>query len=1101
MSVKLVIQLLGEFHITYDNLPVENFSTARLQSILAYLLLHHDIPQPRRRLAYLFWPDSSESGARNNLRQLIYQFRQVLPDPDRFLIGDTNTIGWRLDEDQAIDIIELEQALQQANTAEKQRNSDLQRYALEKIAQNFRGALLPGCYDEWITPDRERIQSQFVSALQKLVLLQEYNRDYPAAIQTGQVLLHLNPLDENLYVQLMRLHRLNYDNAGAIRIYQTACDTLEHELGIAPGPNLREAARRIEQMESIGEKLNAADTLPIQYLVGRQAEWQQLLLAWQRAVNGQAGMVIISGEAGIGKSRLAEEMLLWADKQGIITARSHTYGVEGQLTMAPVAEWLRDPQIQINVANLEIIWQIEISRLLPEFRIDHPELPKPEPINEFGQRQRFFDALARAILQSKFPTLLLIDDLQWCDQETIEWLHFLLRFDPQSPLLIVGTTRIEEINPALTRLIQQLRASVNVTEIELQPLDAPETAKLASQIVGKDLDLPAALRLYQETDGNPLFVIEMMRGGFNDLQGKVENGLKGAAGTYQTTILPPRLHAVILQRLTQLSPAARRVAEIGAVYGKPFTLELLLHAGSEPEDSLVNLLNELWQKLIIREQTANTYEFTHEKLREVAYSELSTPQHRLLHRRIAQVLEDLYKTNLEPVYGQIAVHYDRAGVPEKALPYYNLAGLAAASVYANEEAITLLKRGLELVQLLPASAKRDLLELDLLFAITPSYRITKGWTAPELGKALNRALTLCNQVGTPAQHAEILYGLQSLFVVEGRLEKVQLTYEEMSQLFLQTQGSLPKFAGLMYTGARLHMGRFIEAHKSFEEIIASHDEEEVRVLQNSQGVNYLSHGYAWNAHALWFLGLPETALKYGNQGVEIARQYAQPFNQALSVTYLAMLQELLADSAAFRTQAEEALKLTQESRAPYYQQWAQILVHFADACDQPSKSHLVRLEEAIHDFINAGVRLRMPYYLSLLARGCHQFGDDEKALKVIEEALSVAFSSHERCWDAELHRLRGEFMLSRDIKGLEDSGFDDAVSYVETAYLRSMEIAKAQQALIYELRAAIDLTRLYTSQNRSGEGKKLLAPILSRFTEGHSLPEIQSARSLLEVPD
>jgi predicted ATPase/DNA-binding SARP family transcriptional activator len=1093
MPSKLVIQLLGDFYITFNGQPVESFATSRLQSILAYLLLHHDIPQPRRRLSYLFWPDSSESSARNNLRQLIYQLRQALPDPDRFLTSDVNTIGWKLDHDQTLDVAVLEQAVEQASAAEKQQNPDLQRYALEQAAQTFHGALLPDCYEEWITPERERIHTMAVMSLQKLITLQEQRRDYSAAIQTGQILLHLDPLDENMYYLLMRLHRLNHDHAGAIRIYQTARETIERELGVSPGPVLQEAYERILQSESADlHPQKTANPPRLQSLIGRQAEWQRLRNAWQRASNGSAGMVILSGEAGIGKSRLAEEMVLWADQQGIITARARAYGVEGQLTLAPVTEWLRDPHIQAGFAILEPIWLIEVSRLLPELRVNNPKLPKPEPITEYGQRQHFFEALARAVLFPKHSILLLVDDLQWCDQETIEWLHFLLRFNPRFPLLILATVRSEETHPGLTRLIQQLHASESVTEIELQPLDASETAKLAGQTAGKELDLPAAMRLYQETEGNPLFVIEMVHAGFRDRS--IKDGMD-LFEEFQPSILPPRVQAVILHRLAQVSISARRAAEIGAVYGQPFTLNLLLQAGHEEEDSLVGSLDELWQKRIIREQAANTYEFTHDKLREVAYTELSAPQRRLLHHRVAQALEALYSTNLEPVNGQIAVHYDRAGVPEKAIPFYEMAGTAAANVYANEEAISLLNRGLELLLQIPAGTKRDIQELALLFAIAPPYRITKGWTAPELGQVLNRTLVLCDQVGTPAQRAQVLYGLQSLYVVEGRLEKVEYTYTEMKQLFLQTQDSLPQFAGLMYTGSRLHMGRFLEAREAFEEIIASHNDEQVKNLQASQGVNYLALGHAWNAHALWFLGLPETALQCALDGVQIAAQYAQPFNQALTVTYLAMLQELRADSDAFCTQAEEALTLTQEYRAPYYQHWAHILVQFANACYRPSADHLARLEDAIQDFMATGARLRLPYYLSLLARASHQAGNNEKALTVIEQAMSEALNNQERCWDAELHRLRGEFLL------FQDANVVDAAGSSEAALLRSVEIARKQHALAFELRAALSLARLWQSQQRSLEGKRLLAPILSRFTEGQHSQDIQSARSLIGMAD
>ncbi len=1091
MPAKLVIQLLGDFLFTYNGTPLENFNTARLQSFLAYLLLHHDIPQPRRRIAYLFWPDSSETAARNNLRQLIYQLRQALPDPNRFLSGDANTIGWKLDSDQSLDVDVLERALEESTAAEKQHNPDLQRYALEQAAQAVRGLLLPDCYEDWIVPERERIQALEMSALHRLVNLQEQLRDYPAAIHIGQMLLRLDPLDENLYALQMRLHRLNDDPAGAVRVFQSARETLQRELGIRPGPLLQQSYEQIQQIESLEKDLKMSGSpVHLPSLIGRQAEWQQLRAAWQHSANGSAHMLILAGEAGIGKSRLADEMIRWADQQGILIARARAYGVEGQLTLAPVSEWLRAAHFQKGLDLIEPIWQIEISRLLPELLMSHPDLQAPGPITEYGQRQRFFEALARAMLYPNQPTLLLVDDLQWCDQETIEWLHYLLRFAPQAPLLILATLRSEEIHPALTRLIQQLHTYGNLTEIELHPLDASETAKLAGQTFGEELDLPAAMRLYRETEGNPLFVIEMIHAGFQPTLYRDE---KVANGSFPPPTLPPRVQAVILQRLSQLSGIARRTAEIGAVYGQPFTLHLLQEISHEDEDRLVGALDELWQKRIIRELTANTYEFTHDKLREVAYTEISAPQRHLLHRRVAQALETLHTAELEAVNGQIAAHYDRAGDPEKAIPYYETAAASAASVYANEDAISLLRRGLELLQQIPASSKRDIQELTLLFAIAPSYRFTKGWTAPELGPLLNRSLILCNQIGTPAQRAQVLYGLQSLYVVEGRLEKVIFTNTELRELFLQSQGTLPPFAGLMFTGSRFHMGHFVEARSAFEEIIANQNDEQVKDLQASQGVNYVSHAHAWNAHALWFLGFPDQALHYAQTGIQIASQYAQPFNRALTVTYLAMLQELRADWAAFRAQAEQALILTREYRAPYYYQWAQILVHFADACDDPSQSSLAQLEESIQVFISTGARLRLPYYYSLLARAYQQAGAYEKALTMIDRAISEALNNHERCWDAELHRLRGELILA------QGGNTSDGQLSAETAFQRALEIARTQQTPALELRAATSLARLWHRQGRSADVKPFLGPILNQFSEGRNTQDIQAAQTLLEL--
>jgi len=193
-----------------------------------------------------------------------------------------------------------------------------------------------------------------------------------------------------------------------------------------------------------------------------------------------------------------------------------------------------------------------------------------------------------------------------------------------------------------------------------------------------------------------------------------------------------------------------------------------------------------------------------------------------------------------------------------------------------------------------------------------------------------------------------------MYVVEGRLEMVQSTYEQMHRLFLRTQSSAPQFAGLMVAGARMHMGRFSEARAGFEEIIASHNEEQVRGLQTSQGVNYLVLGQAWDAHSLWCMGFPETALRRALEAVQIARRYAQPFNHALAVTYLATLQELRADSDAFRAQSAEALSQTRESHAVYYRLWARILVDFAEAGDSPSATHLAKLENAIDAFVATG---------------------------------------------------------------------------------------------------------------------------------------------------
>src|SRR5438067_1413675 len=269
--------------------------------------------------------------------------------------------------------------------------------------------------------------------------------------------------------------------------------------------------------------------------------------------------------------------------------------------------------------------------------------------------------------------------------------------------------------------------------------------------------------------------------------------------------LPPRVHTVLVGRLMQLSASARGFAELAATIGRAFTLDLLSTAGNVDAESAVRALDELWHKRIVREHGANSYDFTHDKLREVAYAEISAPQRRLLHRRVAQALEAMHAEDLEAVSGQLASHYERAGMIEQALPYYLQAAALAQCVYANEDAINLLLRSLELLELLPAGAKRDQQELGLQLALAPLYRVTKGWATVELERVLDRALALCDTVGDDAQRAQTLYGLQSVYVVQAKLERVQMASDKMHTLYQRSPGTeVPPFADMMLAGARLH---------------------------------------------------------------------------------------------------------------------------------------------------------------------------------------------------------------------------------------------------------------------------------------------------------
>jgi DNA-binding SARP family transcriptional activator len=694
----LSVSLLGDFCIRHDEAPVTDVDTPRLQSLLAYLMLHRDAPQSRAHLAFLFWPDTTEAQARTNLRYLLHRLRHALPDADSYLEVNVQTLQWRSDAPFILDLADFEAALARAEQVQRKGDSAAARESLERAVALYKGDLLPSCYDDWIISQREGMRQAYLSTLEQLVQMLEEQRDYPAAIRHAQRLLRHDPLHEAAYRCLIRLHALDGDRAGALRVYHTCATVLQRELGVKPSAATREAYEQLLGAEQRPYPAVPATTA-FSPLVGRESEWMQMQRAWRAVAAGrEPHVVMLRGEAGIGKTRLAEELLQWAARQGIATATARCYAAEGQLAYAPVTAWLRARPL----APLEDVWLAEVARLLPEVLARRPDLPRPGPLNEAWQRARLFEALARAIPRANQLLLLTIDDLQWCDRDTLEWLHFLLRFDRAARLLVVGTYRTEEVGDdhPLAFLLQALRLEGQVTEVELGPLDEAGTQVLATGIAGLEVGKETAQLLYRETEGNPLFVVETVRAGLSLHDRSPTAGpaklppdpSPGDAG------LPPKVRSVLEARLAQLSPPTRDLAELAAMIGREFSFELLARAGGCDEDTLIRELDELWQRRIVRERGADAYDFSHDKLREVVYSGMSAARRRLLHHHVAQALEALHAARLDPVSHQVAVHYERAGLPELAVPYYLRAAKVARHVYANDEAMALLQRGLALVE-------------------------------------------------------------------------------------------------------------------------------------------------------------------------------------------------------------------------------------------------------------------------------------------------------------------------------------------------------------------------------------------------------------------
>jgi predicted ATPase len=273
-------------------------------------------------------------------------------------------------------------------------------------------------------------------------------------------------------------------------------------------------------------------------------------------------------------------------------------------------------------------------------------------------------------------------------------------------LLLIGTVRVEETLPEnpLVAFLRSLQREGLLTEIALGPLSTTETASLAEQVARTSLEPDLATHLYHETEGNPLFVVEMVRAGSLAEAGSHADDELTAENarpllTRATSTLPPTVQTVLSARLAQLSPSARQVVNVASVIGREFAFSVLARACGEDEDTIVQGLDELWQRRIVREQgTGETYDFSHDKLREQAYAALSPGQRRLLHRRVAEAFEYVYPRNLDSVSGQLASHYERAGLPDQAIPFYVRAGQTAARIFANSQAIAAYQRAISLLE-------------------------------------------------------------------------------------------------------------------------------------------------------------------------------------------------------------------------------------------------------------------------------------------------------------------------------------------------------------------------------------------------------------------
>lgn len=744
MLSRFKFRLLGGYSITFDGQELTTvIPGVKAKLLLACLILAYGMPLSRKQLAFDFWMDSTERQALTNLRKLLHDLRESLPYSEQVLIVTATSLAWNTEWHSDSDVHEFELAAASSSIAE-----------LRRAEQLYQGELLHGYYEDWLDTRRRQMAQAYVNVLEKLIAMSESMRDYASALQYAQKLLIKEPLREDLYRTIMRLQAQNRDLAGVAQTYRDMCATWREELGITPAAETIELADQILKGEvRASMEATQSQALP---LIGRIPEWGRLQDAWKQATTGSNTMVLIQGESGIGKTRLALELQTLVDNQGYRTVFAGCYPAVRSLAYSPVIAWLRS----IPVPVLSPIWLSELSRLLPELAEKIPDLPRPGPIQESWQLRRWYEAIER-MLSSSQPLLLIVDDIQWSDSETLQLLAYLLRGNSGTQVLLVATMRIEEqLDDSVRQLLSSLDSERKLTRMKLAPFTEEETKQLLSAVVGEQLASSASPGMYARTGGNPLFIVETLQ----EWRAGGSNGEPGPS---------PLVRSVMENRIGKLSRDNRRLVLLLSTVGRPISAALLAALSGWQESALLEAVEQLVRLNLCHEDGDGFIDFTHRLIMETAYGMVSASRRRQCHRQIAEGLAAYYDEHTESFAGEIAFHYEAAGMEQKAIEYYEWAARVAESMRANETRIRYYRK---LSQLLPSERL-----LSNLTRLGDALILAGHWEEAET--TYRQWLACSGSSATIEDRSYCLAALGNCLRLQGRYEEARSLLEQAHRYF------------------------------------------------------------------------------------------------------------------------------------------------------------------------------------------------------------------------------------------------------------------------------------------------------------------------------
>ena len=854
-------------------------------------------------------------------------------------------------------------------------------------------------------------------------------------------------------------------------------------------------AFRVLREDEAESRFDARQRSALLPMIGRDQELALLLERWRQAVAGEGQLVLLSGEAGIGKSRIARALrdtlasephlrIRWQcspyhTDSALFPVIQHFTAAAGFTDDDPVGQKLDKLEALLaqaisNVAEVAPLFALMLS--LPTDRYGPLDLT-PQQL-----RARTLQALLDQLLglARQQPVLFILEDLHWIDPTTSELLQLVTDSIVGACVLTVVTTR--------PFAVPGFGGHSHVTRLTLNRLGREPTAAIIKRLTGgKALPAEVMGQIILKTDGMPLFVEELTRT-------VLESGLlqETDAAFVLTRPLPPlaipaSLHDSLMARLDRLAPI-KEVAQTAAVIGREFSHPLLSAVSPLADRELQAALSKLMEaELIYRRGVPPeaTYVFKHALVRDAAYESLLKSSRQLLHARIMEVLEQSFPDTPPEV---IARHAEEAGAPEKAVDYWQQAGERARQRSANVEAIIHLTRCLDVLATLPDRDDRLQQELSLQIALGNALIANRGYAAPEVGRAYERARELARRTGEASQILPPLYGWGVFHFFGARHEKALATVQEFLDL-ARAQRDPSTIVALGALGwISLSLGRVAEADAYCAQIEALYDPTVHRPLTLSYGNEPGARNLTFGSWAAWLLGYPDRAQARSRKSIAVAREASHSFTLAYVLAVAATFQQMRRDVAAVREVADTAVALATELEIRFWRGWAMIPQGWALAEEGQVERGLARVQEGLEAQRATGALMNRPYGLTVLAELQGRAGRVDHALVGLDEALVLIRETGETFWEPEAHRLKGDLLLRQGGPPGE----------AEACFARALELARRQSSRLLELRAAVSLARLWRGQGHSTKAHALLVPIYDWFTEGFDTPDLIYAKRLLD---